>query len=141
MSTRFIHDVQNVVRNALLDTHLLGGFLDDENFLARQYLRYALKRVARRVFHQNSPLVFPAWVSNVELEHEAVKLGFRQRVSTRVLNRVLCGNHEERAGKLARLALGRLGDLDDTVVGRVVTNVQQVEKVQRAGRGRRIDRQ
>ena len=45
-------------------------------------------------------------IIDLDVEHEAVELGFRQRIGPFLLDRVLRGDDEERVGQIVRLLAG-----------------------------------
>ena len=56
---------------------------------------------------ENLPLFVAAWVADLQLEHEAVNLRFRQRVGAFVFDGILRGQHEERLLQLERSLANR----------------------------------
>src|SRR2546427_3573815 len=90
----------DVLDRGLQGAHLVGG-------------RHALdRRVVRATFPaslEDLDLLFPRRIADVDLQQEAIDLGFRERIGPLVLDRILRRNHEERPVQRERLALqGRL---------------------------------
>src|SRR2546428_331967 len=81
------------------------------------------RRVVRATFPaslEDLDLLFPRRIADVDLQQEAIDLGFRERIGPLVFDWILRGDHEERPVQRERLALqGRLPFLHRLEKGRL----------------------
>ncbi len=102
------HQVHRVINHVLAGGHLPHELLDPEDVAPLEdRLNVALDRL--RGGQNDLSLFIPRGVTDVDGKHEPVELGFRQRIGSFLLDRVLRGHHEER--QVERIGLARTGHL------------------------------
>ena len=102
---RVLGQAHHVLEDLVLDVHAVHQLLHGED-LAR--LEHAPRRGRRvHVAQQDVQLVLGVRVADQQPHQEAIDLRLGQRVGARLLDRVLRGEHDERLGQRARLAVDR----------------------------------
>ena len=98
LRTRRADKVGGVSENVVRDDHLTDGFLQTQNLPAVEDRRNVDRHVGRRRLH-DLDFLGSRRVIHLDMEHEAVLLGFGQRVGALLFNGVLRREHEERFRK------------------------------------------
>ncbi len=95
---RLPHQRQGVANHVIGDRHFAHDALQFEDLLCRQHRLDVVDSARRGRRRATFKLFVEVGIVHEHLEHEAVLLGFRQRIGSFLLDRVLRGEHEERIG-------------------------------------------
>ena len=98
-STGRIHDVNDIFLYLLVHIHILHDLACPHDVLRLEH-RLSLREAAAVVHADDLALFLLLRISHHDLEHETVELGLRKRIGSLLLDRVLCGHHEEWLRKL-----------------------------------------
>ncbi len=96
----------DVLDDVLADGHRADELLQVHDGAAREHFADFDLLVAA-ADRQNLLLFVRGGIAHLDVEHEPVELGFRQRIGAFLLDRVLRGDGEERIGQFVRLASHR----------------------------------
>src|SRR5437868_128173 len=89
-----------IIDERVLDYYLSHLPLEGQNFVAVHNRLNVLDSGGQRLPPQNVFLIFRVGVSHSQPHQEPVQLGFGQRIGAVMLDRVLCGENDERLGQL-----------------------------------------
>src|SRR3954447_2907446 len=103
VAARVVQERDDVVAQRLRGVHAAGGVLALEHLGSVGDRLEVEHAVATLVALEHPRLLRGARVAELEPDHEAVDLRLRERVGALVLDRVLRGEDEERAGELVRV--------------------------------------
>ena len=92
------YNINNVAFNLLIQIYLTNNFTCFNNLLSFQN-RLHIEFIAIDILADNHFFFFHLRIVDNHFQHETVHLGFRQRISTFLLNRILCSKYKERFGQ------------------------------------------